>query len=370
LNAVGVKLEEGILARIDVISPSIQHDFMLDYTKSINKLNITNQALIELYSDPLISNPQEVATPLISERDELLADLQIRAPVAEAILQHQISQVLEDLNLTALGQPIPPVLFHSSPLPFALIVSPREVIRQDENISLQTDMTIEDRIRLEDDVAKNLNVSALVEEVGGIGTYPTMVQETDDLNWMIEVVAHEWIHNYLDWHPLGFNYDTSPELRTMNETTASLAGKEIANAVIARYYPERLPPPTTPQAPIAPSPGPVVAPPPTMFNFQAEMHTTRVQVDELLSAGKIEEAEAYMEQRRQYLWENGYQIRKLNQAYFAFHGAYAAEPGGAAGEDPVGPAVRRLRAQNTSLSDFIHEIARFTSFNQLQAALD
>ncbi len=74
------------------------------------------------------------------------------------------------------------------------------------------------------------------------------------------------------------------------------------------------------------------------------MHTTRVHVDELLAAGKITEAETYMDQRRQVFWDNGYPIRKLNQAYFAFYGAYADVPGGAAGEDPVGPAVRALRA--------------------------
>ncbi len=62
-----------------------------------------------------------------------------------------------------------------------------------------------------------------------------------------------------------------------------------------------------------------------------------------LPQGKIDEAETYMEQRRQLFWQNGYLIRKLNQAYFAFHGAYADVPGGAAGEDPVGPAVRALR---------------------------
>jgi len=45
---------------------------------------------------------------------------------------------------------------------------------------------------------------------------------------------------------------------------------------------------------------------------------------------------------------NGYYIRKLNQAYFAFYGAYADVPGGPAGEDPVGPAVRALRSQSQS----------------------
>ena len=108
-------------------------------------------------------------------------------------------------------------------------------------------------------------------------------------------------------------------------------------------------------------------PPP--FDFRAEMHETRVRADELLAEGKIEEAETYMEAQRQIFWQNGYLLRKLNQAYFAFHGAYADVPGGAAGEDPVGPAVRALRAQSTSLKDFINTIARMTSFEQLQQAI-
>ena len=108
-------------------------------------------------------------------------------------------------------------------------------------------------------------------------------------------------------------------------------------------------------------------PPP--FDFRAAMHDTRVTVDKLLAEGKIEEAESYMEQRRQIFWDNGYLIRKLNQAYFAFHGAYADVPGGAAGEDPVGPAVRALRAQSDSLADFVNTIAWMTSFQQLQQAI-
>jgi hypothetical protein len=105
------------------------------------------------------------------------------------------------------------------------------------------------------------------------------------------------------------------------------------------------------------------------FDFRAEMHTTRVTADALLAQGKIDEAEAYMEQRRQVFWNNGYLIRKLNQAYFAFHGAYADVPGGAAGEDPVGPAVRALRAESPSLAAFVNRISWMTSFQQLQEAI-
>jgi hypothetical protein len=44
-------------------------------------------------------------------------------------------------------------------------------------------------------------------------------------------------------------------------------------------------------------------------------------------------------------------------------------PGGAAGEDPVGPAVRALREQSGSLTEFLKTIAGMSSFDQLKAAL-
>jgi hypothetical protein len=99
------------------------------------------------------------------------------------------------------------------------------------------------------------------------------------------------------------------------------------------------------------------------------MHTTRIHVDELLLEGKVDEAEAYMEARRQVFWDNGYLIRKLNQAYFAFYGAYADSPGGAAGEDPVGPAVRLLREQSSSLAEFLKTMAGMSTFSELQKAV-
>jgi hypothetical protein len=151
----------------------------------------------------------------------------------------------------------------------------------------------------------------------------------------------------------------------MNETAASIAGNEIGSLVIERYYPELVPPPPDP----SPPPGTEVPPEPPAFDFREEMHATRVIVDRLLAAGKIEEAEAYMNTRQADFWNNGYLIRKINQAYFSFYGAYADQPGGAAGEDPVGPAVRELRAQSDSLAEFLKHIAWMTSFEQLQQAI-
>ena len=44
-------------------------------------------------------------------------------------------------------------------------------------------------------------------------------------------------------------------------------------------------------------------------------------------------------------------------------------PGGAAGEDPVGPAVRLLREQSHDLGEFIRKMAWMSSFEDLQAAV-
>ncbi len=65
-----------------------------------------------------------------------------------------------------------------------------------------------------------------------------MVERTTALDWLSDTIAHEWTHNFLTLHPLGMNYETSPELRTMNETTASIVGGEVGKAMLKRYYPE------------------------------------------------------------------------------------------------------------------------------------
>ena len=280
-------------------------------------------------------------------------------PVAESVIQDQISEVVTDLGLTIGGQPIPPVLYHGTPLPTALIVSPRDEIKQLHNISLEPDIHVDQRTVVEDRLDQAFDVSSLIVDVGGVGVYPTMVTETSNINFLTEVVAHEWVHNFLSLRPLGLNYFSSPELRTMNETAAALAGKEIGRAVMERFYPDLLPPPPAGDESGQP-------PPPPAFDFRDEMRQTRVNVDQLLAEGKIEEAEQYMEARRQVFWEHGYRIRKLNQAYFAFYGAYADEPGGAAGEDPVGEAVRDLYASSPSLESFLKRIAWMTSFEDLQ----
>lgn len=364
IHAVRLKLSEATLGTNGYLSTAARKQTVIDYLHLIREIETHEWNITQAYSDPNISEPYQKTEQLRIDLEKLKVQRRNIEPVAEAILQSQISYVVDQMGLATGGQPVPPVLFHATPLPVLLIISPRDVIRQDESQTLQAGMSVDDRVALEKRIDKALNVSSLVENLGGIGTYPTMVDQTYSLNWLCEVVAHEWVHNYLMLHPLGMSYTSTPQLRIINETTAELAGKEIGAAVIETFYPEWMPKPAPPPE----SAEPQATPEPPSFDFRKEMNITRVRVDQLLADGKIEEAEKYMQERRVIFWDNGYTwLRKLNQAYFAFHGAYADEPGGASGsEEPVGAAVRSLRAQSGSLAKFLKRIAWVTSFDALQ----
>ncbi len=322
------------------------------------------QAQIEwIYADPEVTDPDAATAGMRAEWERVRAELMARQPVVEAVIEEQVGVILAQEGLAYLGQPFPQVGVRFTPLPYFLIISPRERIETICQQDLQPGLEVARQEELEAQVDGTLDVSSLVTPIGGMSAWPAMILEHPDLAWVVEVAAHEWTHHYLDFYPLGWNYDRGQETRTINETTASIVGKELGRAVLARYYPDLLPPP-----PPVSSPQAEVEPEPPAFDFRAEMHRTRVEVDRLLAEGRVEEAERYMEERRQFFWENGYRIRKLNQAYFAFHGSYADEPG-AAGEDPIGPAVRQLREQSGSLRAFLARIARITTLDELQVAL-
>ena len=366
LNSFGIKLGELALGTSKYLPLEAQSTTVLAALDLIRQINQVEAQLNEIYADPNIGDPDTASVELRSQLIALRDQRTRLEPLAEAILQDQVNQVAAHAYLTWGGQAFPPVLFHTTPPPDALIISPRDVIRQDHDISISPEISVDQMEALEDKVDRSLNVSSLVVGIGGIGLYPTMVMETTDINGLAEVVAHEWVHNYLTLRPLGISYLNSPELRTMNETVASIAGRELGRVVVAQYYPEYLPPEILPTEPAGESEQPASPP---VFDFRAEMHQTRVTADRLLVEGRIELAESYMELRRRFLWDNGYHIRKLNQAYFAFYGAYADQPGGAAGADPVGAAVRLLRDKSTSLADFINRMAWMWNFEQLIKAV-
>lgn len=327
------------------------------------------QDLLAAQNDSSANRDQLVAAAK-AELDEKKVDQNLLAKLAESVLQNQTEHTLVNAGFGIGGQVLPPVLYQVSDLPLNLIISPRTEIKNELSISLDAGLDAVEKDAIETGIYQDYDLSALVEPVGGIGAYPTMVMRTTNLNWLAETIAHEWIHNYLTFFPLGIRYYVNDQMRTINETTASLAGKEIGLDLIIAFYPERtpryylrMPSYTTVLAEGAQSLDP--------FDYRAEMHETRVKVDALLASGEVDQAESYMEARRGYFWENGYRLRKINQAYFAFYGSYNDTPGGgASGADPVGPAVRELRAHYSSLNQFLQVIRSVRSFDQLLGLAD
>lgn len=298
--------------------------------------------------------------------DELNALLRERDAIenqAEATLESRLTKVIEQENLTRdllFAVVWPPVDAEFTEAPRALARSPRDRIELLGSSLLKDGLTLTQVEEIEAE-AQEENVSALSFGTAGIGAYPTIIDHPGNYRRALEVIAHEWMHNYLFFHPLGFNYYGSNDLRTMNETVADLVGRELADSVIARWPLDA--------APSVPTPPTAAVPAQPPLDLRAELRKLRGEVDTLLAEGKIHEAETHMEMRRQELAEAGYFIRKINQAYFAYLNLYAGESGSAAATNPIGPKIDELRRRYPSLRDFVAVISAITTVEELDSAL-
>jgi hypothetical protein len=290
------------------------------------------------------------------------------APQVEQILGSQIRQALQAEGiygptdrLVRLRIAFPPLYFRLQRPPHTLIVSPRERIESMLEEMLLQELSPEAVEQIERQVDA-LGVSALVEEIGGFGaTYPTFVSDDASLHWIIKTATEEWLHQYLAFTPLGFAYildltgiARNYEIATINETVAGLVSAEVAMSVMRAHYPENL------------RPRPVETPAAPGIDFDRTMREIRLAVDDMLARGQVDQAERFMEERRQYLAANGYYIRRLNQAYFAFYGSYADMPSSVS---PIGEELRRLRSSSASLSGFLNAAAGIRTRGHLQALL-
>lgn len=279
-------------------------------------------------------------------------------PQAEAALERVVASAYRDGGLTrseplALDNLFPPVLVALTPPPNVLVIAPRTALRVVSSSVLQA-MDVPAQERLEAS-ADSTDVSSLVAPIGGLATYPSMVLEDSAPEQVLAAVAHEWLHQYLIFYPLGRGYWNSQETREINETTADMVGIEVGGQLassLGLVRPGRTPPP---------------APTPSAFDFRAFMRDTRAQTETLLGAGQVSDAEAYMRARRDELQQHGYQIRKLNQAYFALYGSYG-DAAAASPANPIPGLLRTLRARSSSLGEFIFQVREITSVAELTRA--
>ena len=300
---------------------------------------------------------------------EQKAELARMRSVAERIIADQVTEAFRDEGIynpldrfIYLPVTFPPVWFVFEPPPLILIVSARDQIAQIRQVMLVQEMDVATMEQIEAEV-EALGLSALVTPIGGLAaTYPAFVSTRTTLPRGIETVAEEWLHQYLAFTPTGWhfvlhllNLRTNHQIARINESLAHIVHEEIGERILAEHYgifPE--PEPTEPE--IEPE-----------FDFRAFMRETRLQTEALLARGEIEMAESYMETRRQMLLAEGYFIRKLNQAYFAFYGTYADAPGAIT---TVGDEFDALRAESLSLRAFLNAAVTVTTREDLYRLLE
>jgi len=309
----------------------------------------------------------ELTNKEIKELEEISQRRKAIQNEVELIISDQIQSVVEDLGiynpLNGGAVFFPPMLFKFELPPKLLTISYRDRLELNTTILLKPDLSIEEIERVEERI-ESLGFSAYTRQSTGISLFPTIVYP-DSLQNRLRTIAHEWLHTYIVFTPLGFarfKANTS-ERQTIEETVASIFGNEIGAEVWKRFYLPYLTQITP--APPAPRTEQEIA----TFNRNEFLIETRQQVEKLLEAGKIEEAEAYMKQRRDELEENGYWERKINQAYFVANGYYATNPIYQGGQGGLGEKLLELREKTDSLAEFIKIVIGIKNLQDLEEAL-
>jgi len=272
----------------------------------------------------------------------------------EETVESEISAILVEEGFSSrIGVIFPPVDTVFAASPGVLIISPRDRIDQTSSTLLKPGIPGDVRDELEEVIFREDGVSALIVSTSGVATYPSVVSATGTLHDALVITAHEWLHHWFFFQPLGQHFWDSGDMTTLNETAASIGGELIGDRaftamtgeVVVREDDEDIDPAD-----------------PDAFDFEAAMRETLIEAEALLAEGKIEEAESYMEERRQFIDDNGIYIRKINQAFFAFHGSYAT---GAASVSPIGDLLEELRDESDSVEEFLKTVAEFDDVEDL-----
>ncbi len=288
--------------------------------------------------------------------DELLARQRGLRPRAEESVESELSAVLRDQGFGLWGDVVfPPVDIRFGRMPTIIVTSRRDKIARVERRLLVPDLEYIERGRLEDTLLAEHDLSAIVGNLAGLSTYPTLVRDTDSLRSALRTAAHEWLHVYWFFRPFGQSFWTSEEMATLNETAADIAGRELGDETFARmdgdleenaqrYLPQEERDP----------------------RFTRMMRETRERVEELLAEGRVIEAEEYMKERWWLMRLGGYGLRKLNQAYFAMHGIYGESP---TSVSPIGDQMDEFRGYFASVGDFIRGLNGVSSYEEFLGRL-
>ena len=327
---------------------------------------------IERERDDASAMDDASAVAAVSALEKQLDDIrnrrrQLRDDVEETV-ESAISAVIVAEDLASLGELIfPPVDVRFAEPPKLLVTSRRDRIERTHDVLLEATIGVDDRGLLERRVEDASDLPAVVLDIGGLATFPASLPNDQPLRWTLQTSAHEWLHHYFFFRPLGQNMSKSDDMQVLNETIADIAGREIgdrAYQILGGVVVQRPDMPLEDLGSVDDESEPEAA---DIFDFNIEMRETRLRVDELLSEGLVDEAEVYMEERRRHFSANGFHIRKLNQAYFAFHGTYADSP---ASVNPIGGLLREMRSLIPDLGTFVGTVSGFSSYGRFLESLE
>ena len=329
---------------------------VVDYFERAQEIGLLRQ---QLERDARIAS--EGRTKLAAEVDELEQLQRKLKPGVEATLEGLIDRELDELGISGRLGPFrwPPVDFVLTSSPLLLVTSRKDRVERSGDVLLRSGVELTDRETLEGAIEQAEQVSALVVGLGGVATYPAHISPTGSLHHTLVIASHEWIHHYLFFRPLGFGQIGGGGIVSINETVANIAGEEIGDRLFTKLTGQ------TVERLEEGSPSPEVQDhrAPDAFDFRREMRETRLGLDRLLAEGRVEEAEVYLERRRQLFVQNGYYIRKLNTAYFAFYGTYADNP---ASVSVIEPQLRTVRDDAGDLATFLNKVSQITTERQLE----
>lgn len=148
----------------------------------------------------------------IEQIEERRRDLR---PQVEEAVEAEISSILGEANFKSrIGLIFPPVDTVYSSSPTVLVLSPRDRIHRRQTILLAPGISSEERDRIEELVLREENLAALVEDTGGVATYPSVVSDSNSLHHAVVITAHEWLHHWFFFQPLGQHFWDSSEMTT------------------------------------------------------------------------------------------------------------------------------------------------------------
>jgi hypothetical protein len=315
-----------------------------------------NQALAAPADAPQTATDAQASVDAFLQRR---AELQA---VVEETLEAAITQVVRDMGVIDSLGPIqwPPVDFTFEERALVLVRSPSDRIARLDDLLLDPGVSVLDQVGIEQNVESlDDNTAALVVRIGGVATYPAQVSPNRSLHGTLELAAHEWLHHWLIFRPLGRSWFAGGELQSVNETVANIFGQEVGDRTLELLTGEVVDRPAW----VPPTVHQRDEPPADVFDFRREMRETRLALDVLLDDARADDAEAYLEERRLAFVANGYHIRKLNNAWFAFNGTYADAPGSVS---PLEGQLRAILADASDLAAFLDRIAGVNQPGQIE----